>query len=382
MVRPRDDKTVNSPPATAIPPGVGDALLGLAAGLAAGGVMARWGLCFNRALRRAAFERRPALLHAFAIAVGAQLLLLPLLIALGVGALERNADAGGPALLPVAQLTGGLAFGAGMALAGGCVTGMLWKAGAGAAALGIAIAGFAAGELLIRGPGEELIATLDDAARADESSLAGLLGASYEPVALVLGAAALAALLARRREGRDGPTDALVRRRHRPASGLVHRSDGVAAGLALGAVAAAAWLAAEAAGYGYGLGFVGAADGTRAAAGAGSALPFQLWLALGVLLGGAALGGRRLRVPDAARSARAAAGGLLMGAGGSVAHGCNIGHGLTGIPLLSLGSLLATASMAAGALLTWRLLLAGRPRLRGRERLATRGGRPGRAAIR
>jgi uncharacterized protein len=347
---------------------MGDALIGLATGFAAGLVMTRWGLCFNRALRRAAFERRPALLRAFAIAVAAQLLLLPLLIALGADTLERSAGAGGPALLPVAQLSGGLVFGAGMALAGGCITGMLWKAGAGAAALGIAIAGFAAGELLIRGPGEDLIETLDDAARADESSLAGLLGASYEPVALVLGVAALAALLARRRHG---STAAVGRRRGGFPAVLLRSGDGVVAGLALGAVAAAAWLAAEAAGYGYGLGFVGAADGTRAALEAGSALPFQLWLALGVVAGGVALGGRRLRVPDGARSARAAAGGLLMGAGGSVAHGCNIGHGLTGVPLLSLGSLLATASMAAGALLTWQLVLAGRPRLRGRERTAS-----------
>jgi uncharacterized membrane protein YedE/YeeE len=326
---------------------VKDALLGLAAGLAAGAVMTRYGLCFNRALRRAAFERRPRLLRAFAIAVAVQLLLLPLLIALGVGPLERNVNAGGPALLPVAQLAGGLVFGAGMALAGGCVTGMLWKAGAGAAALAIAIAGFAAGELLIRGPGDELITTLDDASRPGENALAGLLGADYEPLALVLGVAALAALLRRRRSG-------------------------IVAGLALGAVAAATWIAADAAGYGYGLGFVGAAEGTRAAVEAGRALPFQLWLAAGVVAGGAALGDRRLRVPDAARWARAAAGGLLMGAGGSVAHGCNIGHGLTGLPLLSLGSLLATASMAAGALVTWRLLLARHPALRGRERVRRR----------
>ena len=321
---------------------VSDALLGLAAGLAAGAVMTRWGLCFNRALRRAAFERRPTLLRAFAIAVAAQLLLLPLLVAAGVDPLERSVAAGGPALLPVAQVSGGLVFGAGMALAGGCVTGMLWKAGAGAAALAIAIVGFAVGELLIRGPGSGLIETLDDASRPEENALTGLLDAGYEPVALVLGVAALAALLARRR-------------------------DGLVAGLALGAVAAGAWVAADAAGYGYGLGFVGAADGTRAAVEAGRALPFQLWLALGVIAGGAALGERRLRVPDAARSARAAAGGLLMGAGGSLAHGCNIGHGLTGLPLLSVGSLLATASMAGGAVLTWRFLLAARPGLRGRE---------------
>jgi uncharacterized protein len=331
---------------------VSDALLGLVAGLAAGAVMTRGGLCFNRALRRAAFERHPALLRAFGVAVAAQLLLLPLLIAADVDPLRGSADAGGPALLPVAQVGGGLLFGAGMALAGGCITGMLWKAGSGVVALAIAIAGFAAGELLIRGPGSGLIEVLDDAWRPGERGLPGVLDAGYEPVALVVGVAALAALLARRR-------------------------DGLVAGLALGVVAAATWVAADAAGYGYGLGFVGAADGTRAAVEAGRGLPFQLWLALGVVAGGAALGARRLRVPDAARSARAAAGGLLMGIGGSLAHGCNIGHGLTGLPLLSLGSLLATASMAAAALLTWRLLLAPHPRLRGRER--TRAGTaPGR----
>ena len=324
-----------------------DALLGLAAGFAAGAVMTRWGLCFNRALRRAAFEGRPRLLRAFAVAVAAQLLLLPLLIAAGVGNLERSADAGGLALLPVAQLVGGFGFGAGMALAGGCVTGMLWKAGAGAAALGIAIAGFAAGELLVRGPGRELIAALDDASRPEERALTGLLGLDYTPLAIVLGVAALAALLARRRAG-------------------------LVPGLALGVVASLAWVAADAAGYGYGLGFVGAAEGTRATIETGRALPFTVWLALGVVAGGAALGERRVRRPDAARASRAAAGGLLMGVGGSVAHGCNIGHGLTGIPLLSFGSLLVTACMATGALLAWRLVLDPRPGLRGSERIRTR----------
>jgi uncharacterized membrane protein YedE/YeeE len=323
------------------------ALPALAAGLATGAVMARGGLCFNRALRQAAFEKRPALLRAFAVAVAVQLQLLPGLVALDVAPLVRNAEAGGLPLLPVAQVVGGLVFGAGMALAGGCVTGMLWKAGSGAVALALAIAGFAAGELLIRGPGADVIEALDDAARPSERSLAGLLGAGYEPVALVLGLAALALLL---RGGRRGAVW----------------------GVALGVVAAAAWLAADLADYGYGLGFVGAAEGTRVAIAAGGELPFQLFLALGVLGGAALAGPRRLRVPDAARAARAVAGGVLMGAGGSIAHGCNIGHGVTGVPLLSLGSMVAIAAMAAGALLTWRLVLAPAPRLRGSETVTAR----------
>jgi uncharacterized protein len=315
---------------------VTDALLALLTGLAAGAVMTRGGLCFNRALRRAAFEGRPTVLRAFAVAVAAQLVLLPALVAAGVDPLVRAAGAGGPPLLPLAQVSGGLAFGAGMALAGGCITGMLWKAGAGSVALAIAIVGFAAGELLVRGPGDDVIRALDDASSPARSGLPQLLAVDYEPLAVAIGLVALALLLATRR-------------------------DGAMAGVALAAVAAIAWVTADLAGYGYGLGFVGAADGTRTAIESGGPLPFQLWLALGVLAGGALVAGRKLRLPDRSRSARAIAGGLLMGIGGSLAHGCNIGHGLTGVPLLSLGSALATACMAAGALVTWRAFLANRP---------------------
>ena len=205
-----------------------------------------------------------------------------------------------------------------------------------------------------------MIASLDDAARPGERSLAGVLELEYTTLAVVLGVVALALLLAGGGRGR-GRIVRVFR--------LVHRRHELAAGGALGVVAAAAWVAADAAGYGYGLGFVGAAEGTRNALENGSALPYPLWLAVGVVAGGALRGKRRdSRVPDGARAARAAGGGVLMGIGGSVAHACNVGHGLTGIPLLSLGSLLATASMAAGALLTWRLVVEPRRGLRGRER--------------
>ncbi len=322
------------------------ALLGLATGLAAGTVMARHGLCFNRGVRQAVFERRATVLRAFAVAVAIQLLVLPVLVALGTEPLAGAAAAGGPPLLPAAELVGGLVFGAGMALAGGCITGMLWKAGGGAAALAIAIVGFVAGELTIRGPADGLLRSLDDASRPSERSLATLVGVDYQLIAVVLGVVGLAALVVRRR-------------------------DGVAAGAALGAIAAAAWLAADGAGYGYGLGFVGAAEGTRGAIATGAALPFQLWLALGVV-GGGAIGARGgLRLPDRARAARAAAGGVLMGVGGTLAHGCNIGHGVTGLPLLSLGSGLAIIAMSVGALVTWRLVLAGHPRRRGSEHRQT-----------
>lgn len=45
-------------------------------------------------------------------------------------------------------------------------------------------------------------------------------------------------------------------------------------------------------------------------------------------------------------------GGALMGVGGILAYGCNVGQGLSGTSTLSLESLLATISMFAGAALT------------------------------
>ena len=317
------------------------AALGLATGLAFGAVLARGAVCFNVGLRRAAFERRPTPLRLFAVAIGVELLLVPVLYVAGVSPVVENVDAGSPALFWLAQLAGGLVFGAGMALAGGCITGILWKSGAGSIATGLAIAGFAAGELLAQGPGSGVLAELDGAGRARDGTLPVLTGVPYELLAPAIGFAALL--------------------------WLVRRSTGLALGVAMGAIATLAWMSGDLAGYGYGLGFVGAAEGTREALANGGELPFQLWLALGVIAGGAAAIRGPLRLPDRARCLRAVAGGLLMGVGASAAHGCNIGHGVTGLGLLSLGSLLAVAAMAAGALATQRFVLLGHPGLRGRE---------------
>jgi uncharacterized membrane protein YedE/YeeE len=279
----------------------------------------------------------------FAVIVAIELLLLPVLLAIGVSPLDRSVDNGVPTLLPVAQLVGGLVFGVGMALAGGCITGIFWKSGAGSIATAIAIGGFAIGELLADGALSALLADLDDASRPADSSLSQLTGLPYELIAPILGLVALV-LIARRSQA------------------------GLGLGVALGVVAALAWVAADIADYGYGLGFVGAAEGTRDAIADGGPLPFQLYLAIGVIAGGALAIRGPLHLPDGARSGRALAGGVLMGIGANAAHGCNIGHGVTGAGLLSIGSLLAVTAMAAGALLTVRYLLRPLPALRGVER--------------
>jgi len=54
------------------------------------------------------------------------------------------------------------------------------------------------------------------------------------------------------------------------------------------------------------------------------------------------------------------AGGLGLGAGASLAAGCTVGHGLTGVPLLAPGSILAIVSIFVGSAIT---SLWGQPRM-------------------
>lgn len=61
------------------------------------------------------------------------------------------------------------------------------------------------------------------------------------------------------------------------------------------------------------------------------------------------------RLPAPALLARQAAGAVLAGAGAVIGLGCTVGHGLSGLAVLSLGSLLAMAATLAGALLVLRL---------------------------
>jgi len=46
-----------------------------------------------------------------------------------------------------------------------------------------------------------------------------------------------------------------------------------------------------------------------------------------------------------------AAGGFFMGVGAAIAGGCNLGHALVGVPLLSLGSITTILAMGTGVFL-------------------------------
>ncbi|NJN82901.1 MAG: YeeE/YedE family protein [Caldilineaceae bacterium] len=62
-----------------------------------------------------------------------------------------------------------------------------------------------------------------------------------------------------------------------------------------------------------------------------------------------------VRGDSLARYGQLAAGGLLMGVGAAISGGCNLGHSLVGVPLLSLGSITTTLSMALGVFIAHRI---------------------------
>jgi hypothetical protein len=65
----------------------------------------------------------------------------------------------------------------------------------------------------------------------------------------------------------------------------------------------------------------------------------------------------RIRKPRRIDVARSFFGGLLMGVGVSLAHGCNLLHSLGGTPLLVPASILVTISILIGAYVCLKLIL-------------------------
>lgn len=125
-------------------------------------------------------------------------------------------------------------------------------------------------------------------------------------------------------------------------------------GLALGVLGTAAWLAAKPTGWGYGLSMTGP---TRSLldfflTGSSELLNWGVFMLVG-LIGGTwasarARGPLILSVPSGSEAWRRLIGGLLMGVGGTLAGGCNIGNAFTGLALLALNPIVATAGIFLG----------------------------------
>lgn len=132
-------------------------------------------------------------------------------------------------------------------------------------------------------------------------------------------------------------------------------------GLTLGLLGSLAWLAGAPAGWHWGLSMTGPSRTLLGALvdRASHPMTWGAFMVLGVPLGSwlsaRSMGTARWQVPEARELPRRFAGGLLMGFGGTVSGGCNIGNALTGLSILSLNSLLATGGILLGVALGARV---------------------------
>lgn len=333
-------------------------LAALAGGLL-GYVLERGDLCFHSTWRGLLYRpRETELVRAYLLLLLLAIPVVQLFLAFGW------IDPFVPPLNPLANVGGGLVFGFGMVIAATCVTGMFYKFGHGMLGTAVALVGWAIGDVATYlGPlsafRSDLTAepVLVDGNTATVNALAG--SGTLAAIAVVLVVVALGLATARYLfTGRAGP-GAKVR-------GQLW--GWIRLGLALTAVTSLAWVLVTVDGGDY-------AYGT-------SGVPSSLWdrlrgvdrsdglwipIALIAITPGAFVAAKRsgtlwVRGETATRYAQLGIGGLIMGVGAAVAGGCNLGHSMVGVPLLSLGSIASTVAMIGGIVIGDRIIRTVGPR--------------------
>ncbi|MCR6490835.1 YeeE/YedE family protein [Amycolatopsis sp. OK19-0408] len=297
---------------------------GALAGVGMGYVLQRAQLCF-RATFSGVLQRRFLLARGWLLGVAISSVGLSALFSTPLG---DGLNQGLP-FAPVADVVGGAVIGVGMAVAGTCVSGLFFKLGSGMLGCLTGIGGWAVGELVARHvvlPGPILLPG------GSGATFPAVLGVPRPAFALAFLALVAGVLWMWRSSDRPRP-------RH---------WDWPITGVALGAVTIAGWVLAGAAGADFGPSTVGAV----AAFAVGEPNWWLTAFLLGIVAGGAlaarVTGDFQVRGEPRVRYLRLVAGGFLLGAGGWLAGGCNLGHGLSGVAQLNVASWVVVAAILGG----------------------------------
>ena len=347
---------------------------GLVLGVVLGAVGQATRFCVRGAIADWVGSRNPGRLLAWLLAVAVAAVAVQALIAFGAFD-ARRALGWNPSLPWLSYTLGGLVFGFGMMLGGGCPQRNLVKSGSGdLRALVTLLVTAVAAVMTLRGAFAPWRAQgLDSSviALGMPQDLGSLLTGGSPAAAVVRAVAVLVLLAAVLAWGW----------RRRAAIGVSHLIGGSVVGLLVAAAflltghigfvaehpqtLEPAWLGTQTR-RPEGLNFVGPVAHTLDLltlwTDRSTVVTFGVTVCLGVLLGSIASahtrGEWKLQGFSSAReTALHLSGGVLMGFGGVTALGCTLGNGVTGLALLSVGALLATGGIVAGALLAMRLRL-------------------------
>jgi len=279
----------------------------------------------NAGFRNLLGRRDTSRVKAYFLAIAVQMLIVPLFQTIG------NIELTIPAFYPLGATLGGFLFGLAMNWGGGCAAGVWYKLGGGNIGAFVGIMGLTIGYITTESGALKTLRVFVQSIGKNDEVQTMTLGSLFNlplwwmslPIAIVL----LFLLL------KDPPLNA--------ETGWNWRKTG----LWVGAVGIIAWAASSLAGRRFGMAILpGSKDLLDSLAfGKPGSLSWDFFFVLGVPIGGFLSTSRSGTFSWSSISGasiwKLAAGGFVLGSSASLAGGCTVGHGLAGIPLLSLGSI-------------------------------------------
>jgi len=342
-------------------------------------------LCGSSAMSEVVMMRDPRKLAGLWVAIAVSM------VAFAAGSALGWIELAPKPLLWASALVGGVVFGIGTVLAGGCVSGALFKAGQGnlnsmaaLAAIPVGVSAVAYGPL--SGINKALHRYLVSADDGGPVTLVSLSGLPYWLLAVIIAGATAAVALWFSRGRPPATTPSVAGEPPLAERVLTRKWKPWQAGIAIGLLALVAWLSSAASGRNYPLGvthgvldvgviltdsgYDSIVNAVPAAAPAAvhSAKHVVWWLVIEVvfLVVGAFFSARwrgsfRLLPKPPDETLVAFLGGLLVGAGAAIAGGCVIGNILSGFALMSVGNLIFGAAVLLANWATTYLYMMGGP---------------------
>jgi len=336
------------------------ALHGLFIGVLFGFALQRGRFCMNSAIRDTILLKDNTLLKAVSAAILTAMAGFALLELAGLIKMSPSAFFWG------AHLVGGTLFGIGMVLAGGCASGVTYRVGEGvvgamAAAVGLATAASFTVFGFLAPIKDYLQKNTKIMAGEANPTLANIFGLPHWVVAFAIVIIAVVAgviIAGKNKEAAEAKSTAsLITRIFKKGWGWL------AAGIVVGLINILAFYTSTLAGRSYPLGITSGwvgivkvltgyeqvVDGVAKAYTLGWGDYLIIGIVLGALIAALLAFEFKLRWPGWKPIGQTFGGGLLMGFGAITSGGCNVGHILSGLPQLGIGSIVGSISIVIGA---------------------------------
>ncbi len=256
-----------------------------------------------------------------------------------------------------ANLVGGIIFGIGMVLAGGCASGVTYRVGEGmvgalSALIGLTVSATVSAMGFLKPIKDYLQSSTKIMVGESNPTLANIFGLNQNLVMLILAVVVglIWLLVSLKDMGK-------AKKENVPLGKAIFKKGWgwLAAGIVIGLINIGAFYTSTLAGRSYPLaitsGWIGVAK--RIMGVADFRLGWDSWLVIGIILGAfaAALIASefKIRWPGWGTLLQTFGGGLLMGFGAVTSAGCNVTHILSGVPQLGIGSILGSIAIVLGA---------------------------------